>query len=318
VKIAMNLECGIWRTLRRPDFETLRTLMNFHQISALAAACSTWASRCFVLRRDLRSNINKVYLGWAAAVTLLECRSILSLQPRPDERSQAFFWAHVLQAGVIFMPVTLFPSLHAGRSVRAHKALNALYVVHAVFLLSLFSGFFIRDVKHIGVGGGRCLRQAFGHSWLFTLSRQLRSWPSLPQTETLGPLYRTRVRALLVAIFALWVFGTNDLLPILMPTIAETHLYPFTKIPFIALGNLAAIFYALIVGYSVLQHQLLDIHLQLSRAAAVLVRVCAVGIVCAALLYGASQLVEINAETFFTAIGVMIATFASRRFCFRA
>jgi signal transduction histidine kinase len=48
--------------------------------------------------------------------------------------------------------------------------------------------------------------------------------------------------------------------------------YPFTHIKFYPLGGLAAIFYVVIVGYSVLQHQLLDIHVTLSRMAAQIVR----------------------------------------------
>ena len=48
--------------------------------------------------------------------------------------------------------------------------------------------------------------------------------------------------------------------------------YPFTHIKFYPMGSLAAIFYVVIVGYSVLQHQLLDIHVTLSRFAAQFVR----------------------------------------------
>ncbi len=63
------------------------------------------------------------------------------------------------------------------------------------------------------------------------------------------------------------VFGTNDLMPIL-----GHDNYPFTDIKFFPLGSLAAIFYVVIIGYSVLQHRLLDIHVTLSRFAAQLVR----------------------------------------------
>ena len=40
------------------------------------------------------------------------------------------------------------------------------------------------------------------------------------------------------------------------------------------MGSLAAVFYVVIIGYSVLQHRLLDIHVTMSRFAAQFVRLC--------------------------------------------
>jgi signal transduction histidine kinase len=80
-------------------------------------------------------------------------------------------------------------------------------------------------------------------------------------------LDRTRINSLLVAIAILWVFGGNDLLPIF-----GLNFYPGTQIHFYPLGNVAAVLYVMVVAYSVLQHQLLDIHVTLGRLAAHLVR----------------------------------------------
>ena len=81
------------------------------------------------------------------------------------------------------------------------------------------------------------------------------------------PTQRRRMRALLLALVILWIFGTNDMMPIW-----NLKHYPFTNIEFYPLGSLAAIFYVVIISYSVMQHQLLDIHVTLSRLAAQLVR----------------------------------------------
>ncbi|HTA29475.1 MAG TPA: ATP-binding protein, partial [Candidatus Cybelea sp.] len=68
-------------------------------------------------------------------------------------------------------------------------------------------------------------------------------------------------------------FGTNDLLPILGHKTGESQIYyPGTHILFFPLGSFAAVFYVLIIGYSVLQHRLLDFHVALSRFAAQMVR----------------------------------------------
>jgi signal transduction histidine kinase len=80
-------------------------------------------------------------------------------------------------------------------------------------------------------------------------------------------MQRKRLRALLAAVLGLAVFGANDLMPIM-----GNLTYPLTNIEFFPLGSLAAVFYVLIIGYSVLQHRLLDIHVALSRFAAQMVR----------------------------------------------
>ena len=86
-------------------------------------------------------------------------------------------------------------------------------------------------------------------------------------------------------IVGLWVFGTNDMMPILGPA---TPIRLRTS-NFIPLGSLAAIFYVVIIGYSVLQHRLLDIHVTLSRFAAQFVRLLFMMLVGFALLLLLSQ-----------------------------
>src|SRR5205807_1805965 len=73
---------------------------------------------------------------------------------------------------------------------------------------------------------------------------------------------RAQLRLMLLAVIFLLVAGSNDLMHIL----GMEH-YPFTSHTFVPFANLAAIFYALVVAYSLLQHQFLDVHVSLSRAA---------------------------------------------------
>ena len=72
---------------------------------------------------------------------------------------------------------------------------------------------------------------------------------------------------MLLAYAILLVLGTNDLLPIL-----DYDYYPYTQIKIYPFGNIGAVFYVIVVGYSVLQHQLLDLHVTLSKWAAHIVR----------------------------------------------
>ena len=83
----------------------------------------------------------------------------------------------------------------------------------------------------------------------------------------LPPLQRGRVKSLIWACGILIFFGNNDIMPIL-----GIYHYPGTNVPIYPLGSLAAIFYGIIAAHSVLQHQLLDIHITLGRVAAHIVR----------------------------------------------
>ena len=83
-------------------------------------------------------------------------------------------------------------------------------------------------------------------------------------------------------LYCLWICGTNDLLPIM-----GMKDYPFIHLKFVPLGNLAANLYAVLVAYSVLQHELLDIHITMSKAAARLVRLSFVFLIALVLLLAA-------------------------------
>ena len=115
---------------------------------------------------------------------------------------------------------------------------------------------------------GRCPAPGFHIFTLFFIGLTTAFMVILYRKQKVAPpTLRMRLRAMLAAIVGLWTFGCNDMMPIL----GLDH-YPLTHIKFYPLGSLAAIFYVVIIGYSVLQHQLLDIHVTMSRFAAQFVR----------------------------------------------
>jgi signal transduction histidine kinase len=115
------------------------------------------------------------------------------------------------------------------------------------------------------------------------------------------PMERKRLRAMLAAVIGLALFGTNDLMPIM-----GRDVYPLTNIQFFPLGSLAAVFYVWIIGYSVLQHRLLDIHVTLSRFAAQIVRLAFMMMVGFLLLL---VITEFAPEHTFTSLSFMAALF---------
>jgi signal transduction histidine kinase len=182
---------------------------------------------------------------------------------------EALQWAKVLQLGVIFLPVTMFHLCTIILGVRLKWWMPVLYLLHTAFALTLYPGWFITNVRWIE------------HTGYWAVSGWAFKWFGLLYTgmtcalmimvyhgqKSAPPTHKTRLRALLVAIMGLWIFGSNDLLPIL-----GFDNYPILGIKIIPMGSLAALFYVVIIGYSVLQHRLLDIHVTMSRFAAQFVR----------------------------------------------
>ncbi len=245
--------------------------MNVLLITALTATLFNVVLTLLVLGRDFRSRLHKVYLLWGIAVTLWNLGCFYLYQDISTE--EAFKWAKVLQLGVIFMPVTLFHLCVLISQTRVGLLLPLLYLTHAGLAVSLFFNRFITGVRPIAFGSaGSGYWSVPGPAfWVFmcfyvviTTSLVLMLYH---KQKIVPPMQRKRLRALLASIVGLWIFGTNDLLPIL-----GYDYYPGTHLHFYPLGNFAALYYVVIVGYSVLQHQLLDVHVTLSRFAAQFVR----------------------------------------------
>ena len=223
----------------------------------------------FVLGREFRSRLHRVYVLWGISVSLWNLGVYHLSQPQ-GEVAAPFFWAKVVQVGVIFMPLTLFHLCAIMSGQRTQRwVLPVLYLVHIGFVVSLCLDQFITGVHYVndagywGVAGPFFKLDGIFYvlltgTGLVMLYRKQKSCP---------PMQRTRLRAMLLVILGMWVFGTNDILPIL-----GYDKYPGTHIPFYPLGSLSALFYVVVIGYSVLQHKLLDIHVTMSRFAAQLVR----------------------------------------------
>jgi len=243
------------------------------RITALIATLLNVALMVFVLTRDFRSRLHRVYVLWGISVTLWNFGVYHLSVSELSNAQTAFRWAKVLQLGVIFMPLTLFHLCAVISGTRIRRwVLPVLYSIHAGFAVSLLFNGFITGVKRVNDAGYWSVAGPFfkldGIFYLLLTGTALvmlyRKQKSCPPTQ------RTRLRAMLSVILGMWVFGTNDLFPILSH---ESHVtYPFTKIPFYPLGSLSALFYVVVIGYSVLQHKLLDIHVTMSRFAAQLVR----------------------------------------------
>jgi signal transduction histidine kinase len=282
-------------------------LIDVLQFTALTATLLNLALTLFVLGHDFRSRLHRVYVLWGIPVTLWNL-GVFHLSQHTDYGT-AFFWAKVLQLGVIFMPLTLFHLCIIVSGIPTKRwVMPVLYLIHAGFAASLYLGYFITGVRWVNDAGywsvpgpvfqlDGIFYVVLTGTGLVMLYRKQRTCP---------PTQRTRVRAMLLAILGMWVFGTNDILPIL-----GFDTYPGTDIPFYPLGSLSALFYVVVIGYSVLQHRLLDIHVTMSRFAAQFVRLLfmfLIGLTLLLLIGHFAPVNPFNKESFWTAIGVLLVS----------
>ncbi|RYD76259.1 MAG: hypothetical protein EOP84_17155, partial [Verrucomicrobiaceae bacterium] len=219
----------------------------------------------FMITRGWRSRLHQVFFSCAICITVWNLGTFMLFQRR--EEAEAYEWARFLQFGVIFIPVLLLHLSLLVAEVRRPRLLAILYTIAALLSVTNAAGFFITGVEWVGYAYYSVAGPGF---WVFTftfsatiyaIALLLRKWRELTR------LQRKRLNGLIIAQSMLVPLGGNDILPII-----GIDTYPLTSIPVFPYGSLAAGFYGIIVGYSVLQHQLLDIHIVLDRSAAHIVR----------------------------------------------
>lgn len=252
--------------------------MEFFEISALAAAVFNTGLALLVVRGDLRSLLHRAYLGWAVALTIWNVAvAVLVQQSNPVN---ALFWAKILEVGVIFLPICMLHVCLILTNSPRGRAIAFLYAAHACFLLSLPGNYFVAGMRMTPFGywafGGPFF-YAFLVLYVVETVWLMRAFHR--KRKTAPPAHRAGLTALLLGLYCLWICGSNDLLPLM--GMSE---YPFIHLKFVPLGNLAANLYAVLVAYSVLQHELLDVHITMSKMAAHLVRLSFVFVIALVLL----------------------------------
>jgi signal transduction histidine kinase len=281
--------------------------MKYTALTALIAVLCNFGLTFFVVTRDPRSVVNRIYFLWGIAVTMWNFGEFFLLHAASPER--AMVWAYVLHCGVILLPITNLHLTLLISQVSIGRWLWAAYAYHAALIGSLFLGTYITGVREFEVGYYSIPGPGF---WLFMVSYSLCTSAIMVmlyhKQRQVAPLHRTRLRSLLLAYTILLVAGTNDLMPIL-----GYDFYPYTHIPISRFGNIATVFYVIVIAYSVLQHQLLDLHVTLSKSAAHTVRMLFlffIGFVLMALLATVAR-EQFTPFSFFSALAVLLASAGS-------
>ena len=234
----------------------------------------------FVLSRAPRATQNRVYFFLGAFISVWNLGQFFNFTTPPSEPDVALFWVKFVWFGVIFIPMLLFHLSMLLTQTRVGRFIPIVYVLLAMLAATLPSNFFLTGVEYLGTAGwyakpalGLKLAQLPFALMFVAIVILIRKRRSLPR------MYRSRLTPLIVAQTMLAVLGTNDTLPL-----NGFINYPGTQIPVYPYGSIAAVFYGVIVAYSLLQHHLLDVQIGLSRIAAQLVRILFLSVTTLALL----------------------------------
>ena len=239
--------------------------MKLLDLAPLLGAICNLLLAVFVLSNDARSKINQVFFFWVLCIaTWNACTFALF---RATTEADALHWATVLQYAVIFIPVSM---LHLSLLIADRKPgriIPLLYTFHGALVVANACGYFISGVQFVGYAWYSVAGPAFYVYSLAFVQTGIAIYVLVKRRASLPEHQRHRLNPLIGAQSVLVILGTNDILPIIGITD-----YPFTDTPVFPYGSIAAVFYGIVVGYSVLQHQLLDVHVALGRNAAHIVR----------------------------------------------
>ncbi len=245
--------------------------MLFGELIPLIGALLNFSLAFFVLFQNPRAAVSRVYFFLGMCFTVWNYGTFWMFRVPAGEEyyALALYWARFLQFGVIFIPLTLCHVSFLIAEIRIPKPVVWIaYSLHVFLFLSNFTNFFLSGVKNVGYAwysvagtGFWILSGVFSLMWVsvLVLIRYRRKLP---------PLSKRRLTPLIIAQTAFAIFGCNDVLPIL-----GIYYYPYTDKQVYPFGSIAVIFYGVIVGYSVLQYQLLDVRVTMNRSGAKAVRV---------------------------------------------
>ena len=221
----------------------------------------------FVFSRDPRLHINQVFLLWGVALSTWNLGAFFLF--RVTDPDSALVFARITQFGVILLPVTFLHLTLLVIKIKSRFWVPALYAVTIGFLFTIFSPLFVAGVTRLeyawfAVGGPLFFVFAF----VFYPGCLVPAFVLLARSHFRAePEQRRKLRVLLVSSTLLAGLGSHDLLPMLGIT-----RYPFVSLPVYPWGTVAASLYGVLVGYSVLSDQLLDMRVALGRQAAMLLR----------------------------------------------
>lgn len=180
----------------------------------------------------------------------------------------------VFIAVILFPPIFLHFAIERAQATGSRLILVAAYLIAFVFLAADYFGYFIINVRPYGdyfrAIGGNVFRIFFVTYFPIVMLGAV--WVLTKYVHTAPPGSQRSAKFLLASASLLTAGGIHDMLPIL-----GFDYYPGTHVRVIIWGTLAAAVYGLLIGYSILNDQLLEVRISISRYAANVLRLSFLG-----------------------------------------
>ena len=286
--------------------------MNFAPYIPLAGFFVNVFFALFVFTRAPRATANRIYLLLGLSIAVWNLGSYFLFVV--TDHDSALFWARFLQFGCIFGVVAFFHLALIIAGFKVGRWIWWLYGLEVILAATNFTPLFIRDVRNLGTSGWYAQAGPAFHVFNVPFMLMFGSiFVLLKRYQTLPRVQRRRLLPMIWAEALLSVFGTNDVLPI----VGIEH-YPIIGIQVYPWGSMAAVFYGIIVAYSVLHFQLLDVQVGIGRWAAHFIRFALLFSITVGLLLTAALLSgnAFNATSFSLAMIVFVISTISASLLF--
>ena len=273
-------------------------MTRFHLV-ALFAGTTNLLLALFVGFINPRRRLNQIFIliglgiaGWNfAGVSLSNVGSA----------ADALFRSRLAMLGVILLPASFYHLAIEATGIRQRRwILVASYIATVMFLALDLTPYFLAGNRPRAFTWTSVPGPGF---WTFSVVffplMGLVTFPILIRSLKIGnPSIAKAARVHLVATSLLYIGGAHDLLLILGWDFYSNYHLP--RIPF---GTLAASCYGMLIGYSVLSDQLLDVRVSLSTHTATFLRLCFLGSIAYILLVT----ISIIFPTIFTTAGFIVS-----------
>ncbi len=241
--------------------------MNFFALAPVLATVVSLILGVFVLTRNPRNLLNRIFFLFT--ITLVIWNFGIFLMFAAETKEAALITARALHVGVIFCPYLFLHTAFLVLRIKIKRLYYFLYILPTIFFFTNFTDLFIRDVNRLpyfwyGVGG-----PAFDLFMVLYFSIVVLFVVVAFKRRRASTTYDIKkIDYLIAAKSILLLFGIHDSLPVY-----GIYNYPIIQGTIYPLFTIGATLYCILVGYSVLQHQVLNVYASLGRISATLVRI---------------------------------------------
>ena len=230
--------------------------MTAYAISNLITAVCSLALGIFVISKDKKVPINRIWLLFMVAVAIWSFG--VAMKTFASDRSVIAFWVKFLHAGAIFIPIFFlhFVLMLLNYEKGEKRFLEMAYVISCIIFISLFTKLFLKGIV-FKVSLGYYLipgitYYVFVLTFLIYIGYAYYKMGKAFKRST--GLQRNQIKYVMIASIIGFTGGSMVFLPVF-----NINIFP--------VSNYFVLFYAVIISYAIVQHRLMDINVIFKKGA---------------------------------------------------